>query len=168
MLLSLGGPMQTRLTATVAAAWRERLRDGAAPAGGAARTGRRLRTRAAPAGCGRDGRGPAGAARGAVRPGGGCPAGAGPGSQYSRVVLTMIPEGARQALARDGDGLAAELPFGWITEVLARGLGTCWDRFCLAAARMGTGGCCPPSAPTWARPPRSRSGARATRPRHPS
>ncbi len=32
-LLSLGGPMQTRLTATVAAAWRERLRDGAAPAG---------------------------------------------------------------------------------------------------------------------------------------
>ncbi|MGH3119511.1 MAG: hypothetical protein ACRDND_00570, partial [Streptosporangiaceae bacterium] len=29
-LLSLGGPMQARLTATVAAVWRERLRDGAA------------------------------------------------------------------------------------------------------------------------------------------
>jgi hypothetical protein len=35
-LLSLGGPMQARLTATVAAAWRDRLRDGAAPADAAA------------------------------------------------------------------------------------------------------------------------------------
>src|ERR1700728_1449788 len=35
-LLSLGGPMQAPLTATVAAAWRERLRDGAAPADAAA------------------------------------------------------------------------------------------------------------------------------------
>src|SRR3984957_4305833 len=35
-LLSLGGRLQSRLTATVAAAWRERLRDGAGAADGAA------------------------------------------------------------------------------------------------------------------------------------
>ena len=49
------------------------------------------------------------------------------------------PGRGRPALARDGDGLAAELPFGWITDVWARGLGTCWDRFCLAAAPDGDG-----------------------------
>ena len=48
VLLSLGGPMQTRLTATVAAAWRERLRDGAAPAGAAAAPAMRPRLRMRP------------------------------------------------------------------------------------------------------------------------
>ena len=40
-----------------------------------------------------------------------------------RVALTMIGESERPALARDRDGIAAELPFGWISEVWARGLG---------------------------------------------
>lgn len=120
-LLSLGGPMQARLTATVAAAWRDRLRDEAGPADAAA----------------------AGEARPALH-----------AALYGRVVatlrawtgrpdlpvaLTMIPESARPALARDGDGIAAELPFGWISDVWARGLGTCWDRFALAAAPAGDG-----------------------------
>ena len=56
-----------------------------------------------------------------------------------RVALTMIGESDRPALAPDGDGIAVELPFGWISDVWARGLGTCWDRFSLAAAPAGTG-----------------------------
>ena len=120
-LLSLGGPMQARLTATVAAAWRERLRDGAAPADAAAAAEARPALHAALYG----------RVVATLR--------AWTGRPDLRVALTMIPEGARPALARDGDGLAAELPFGWITEVWARGLGTCWDRFCLAVAPDGDG-----------------------------
>ena len=131
-LLSLGGPMQTRLTATVAAAWRQRLRDGAAA------------TDAAPA----DATAPADtAAVEAARP-------ALHAALYGRVVatlrawtgrpdlrvaLTMIGESDPAALAPDGDGIAVELPFGWISDVWARGLGTCWDRFILAAAPAGDG-----------------------------
>ena len=125
-LLSLGGPMQTRLTATVAAVWRERLRDGAAAADAAA---------------------PPAAATEAARP-------ALHTALYGRVVatlrawtgrpdlrveLTMIGESERPALAPDGDGIAVELPFGWISDVWARGLGTCWDRFTLAAVPAGDG-----------------------------
>ncbi len=55
------------------------------------------------------------------------------------VVLTMIGESDRPALVPDGDGIAVELPFGWISDVWARGLGTCWDRFTLAAAPAGDG-----------------------------
>jgi hypothetical protein len=133
-LLSLGGPMQTRLTATVAAAWRERLRDGAA-------TADRVAAPADPAA-------PAdGAAIEAARP-------ALHAALYGRVVatlrawtgrpdlrvsLTMIGESDRPALAADGDGIAVELPFGWISDVWARGLGTCWDHFALAAAPAGDG-----------------------------
>src|ERR1700722_12972840 len=89
-LLSLGGPMQARLTATVAAAWRERLRDGAAPADAAPAPAARPALHAAlyrPGGGGgapaRRGRargrrsragGPPCAARGPVRPGRGPPA----------------------------------------------------------------------------------------------
>jgi hypothetical protein len=51
----------------------------------------------------------------------------------------MIGESDRPALAPDGDGIAVELPFGWISDVWARGLGTCWDRFVLAAAPAGDG-----------------------------
>lgn len=120
-LLSLGGPLQARLTATVAAAWRERLRDGAAAADAAAADEARPALHAALYG----------RVVATLR--------AWTGRPDLRVALTMIPEGARPALARDGDGLAAELPFGWITEVWARGLGTCWDRFCLAAAPDGDG-----------------------------
>ncbi len=56
-----------------------------------------------------------------------------------RVALTMIGESDRPALAPDGDGIAVELPFGWISDVWARDLGTCWDRFVLAAAPAGDG-----------------------------
>ena len=138
-LLSLGGPMQTRLTATVAAAWRERLRDGAAPADAAAAPAPAAATR-----CGRDrGCGAIEAARPALH-----------AALYGRVVatlrawtgrpdlrvaLTMIGESDQPALAPDGDGIAVELPFGWISDVWARGLGTCWDRFVLAAAPAGDG-----------------------------
>ena len=118
-LLSLGGPMQARLTATVAAAWRERLRDGAAPADAAAAQAARPALHAALYG----------RVVATLRGWTGQPA--------LKVTLTMIGEAAPPALARDGDGVAAELPFGWISDVWARGLGTCWDRFCLAAGRRG-------------------------------
>jgi hypothetical protein len=154
MLLSLGGPMQARLTATVAAAWRERLRDGAATAGSATAAADPAAAAdptapADPTGPG-DPTAPAGAAAIAIeaaRP-------ALHAALYGRVVatlrgwtgrpdlrvaLTMIGESDRPALAPDGDGIAVELPFGWISDVWARGLGTCWDRFVLAAAPAGDG-----------------------------
>jgi hypothetical protein len=139
VLLSLGGPMQTRLTATVAAAWRERLRDGAAAADAApapADTAPAPAAASAPA-----------AAIEAARP-------ALHAALYGRVVatlrawtgrpdlrvsLTMIGESDRPAVAPDGDVIAVKLPFGWISDVWARGLGTCWDRFTLAAAPAGDG-----------------------------
>jgi hypothetical protein len=121
MLLSLGGPMQARLTATVAASWRERLRDGAEPADAAAADEVRPALHAALYG----------RVVATLR--------AWTGRPDLQVALTMIPESARPALARDGDGIAVELPFGWICDVWARGLGTCWDRFCLAAAPAGDG-----------------------------
>jgi len=120
-LLSLGGPMQARLTATVAAAWRERLLDGAAPADAAAADAARPALHAALYGR------VVATLRGWT------------GQPDLRVALTMIPEPAQPALARDGDGVAAELPLGWISDVWARGLGTCWDRFCLAAWPAGDG-----------------------------
>ncbi len=120
-LLSLGGPMQARLTATVAAAWRERMRDGAAPEGAVAAQAARPALHAALYG----------RVMATLR--------AWTGQPDLRVTLTMIPESAPPALARDGDGVAVELPFGWISDVWARGLGTCWDRFCLAAGPAGDG-----------------------------
>jgi hypothetical protein len=140
-LLSLGGPMQARLTATVAAAWRERLRDGPGPPGGG------------PAGAGPARSAPADTAPGEV-PAADAARPALHAALYGRVVatlrawtgqpelrvtLTMIGEAGAPALTRDGDGIAAQLPFGWINDVWARGLGTCWDRFCLAAAPAGDG-----------------------------
>ena len=113
--------MQARLTATVAAAWRERLRDGAAPADAAAAQAARPALHAALYGR------VVATLRGWT------------GQPDLKVTLTMIGEAAPPALARDGDGVAAELPFGWISDVWARGLGTCWDRFCLAAAPAGDG-----------------------------
>ncbi len=118
-LLSLGGPMQARLTATVAAAWCERLRDGAAPADAAAAAWPALHAALY------------GRVVATLRTWTGRP--------DLRVALTMIPESGRPALARDGDGIAVELPFGWINDVWAQGLGTCWDRFVLAAAPAGDG-----------------------------
>jgi hypothetical protein len=120
-LLSLGGPMQTRLTATIAAAWRERLRDGAAPADAAAAAEAWPALHAALYG----------RVVATLRSWTGRP--------DLRVALTMIGESAQPALTPDGDGIAVELPFGWINDVWARGLGTCWDRFGLAAAPAGDG-----------------------------
>jgi hypothetical protein len=120
-LLSLGGPMQARLTATVAAAWRERLRDGASPADAAAADAARPALHAALYG----------RVVATLR--------AWTGQPGLRVSLSMIPEAGQPALARDGDGVAAELPFGWISDVWARGLGTCWDRFGLAATPAAEG-----------------------------
>ena len=51
----------------------------------------------------------------------------------------MVPEDQPPRLARDGDGMAAELPFGWLSDVWARGLTTCWGRFGLAAAAQPSG-----------------------------
>ena len=123
VLLSLGGPMQTRLTATVAAARRERLRDGAEPAAAGAAAIEAARPALHAALYGR--------VVATLR--------AWTGRPDLRVALTMIGESARPALAPDGDGIAVELPFGWISDVWARGLGTCWDRFALAAAPAGEG-----------------------------
>jgi hypothetical protein len=108
-LLALGGSMQDRLTATVAAAWRDRLRDGLA---------QRERAALHAALYGR--------ATAALR-------------RWTRwldveVELAMIGEDQPPALTGGPDGIYAELPFGWIVEVWARGLTTVWGRFCLGAA----------------------------------
>ncbi len=162
-LFGLGGLLPDRLAATVIATWAERLRDpavagsavdgpaGDGPAGGGPTSPdtSSVGTSAAVAGAG----GAAGA--GAVTAGE--LAAARPalhaalygravtalrswtGQRDLAVALTMIPEGQPPRLARDGDGMAAELPFGWLAEVWARGLAICWGRFCLAAASEPSG-----------------------------
>jgi hypothetical protein len=132
-LLSLGAPMQTRLTATVAATWRQRLRNGAAPANAAATPAAAESADAVTIEAAR----PAlhAALYGRVV----ATLQAWTGRPDLRVALTMIGESDQPALAPDGDGIAVELPFGWISDVWARGLGTCWDRFVLAAAPAGDG-----------------------------
>jgi hypothetical protein len=117
-LIGLGGLLPDRLAATVIAAWAERLRSpahadavaAARPALHAALYGRAVT---------------------ALR--------SWTGQRDLAVALTMIPEGQPPGLARDGDGIAAELPFGWLGDVWARGLTTCWGRFCLAAAPQPAG-----------------------------
>ena len=142
-LIGLGGLLPDRLAATVIATWAERLRG---PAGDSLTA---PRTSADGAGAsGADVAGGAGvdelaAARPALH-----------AALYGRAVtalrswtgrrdlavaLTMIPEDQPPRLARDGDGIAAELPFGWLSDVWARGLATCWGRFCLAAAPQPSG-----------------------------
>lgn len=122
-LIGLGGLLPDRLAATVIATWAGRLR--------------------VPAGAGAADAGDVAAARPALH-----------AALYGRAVtalrswagrrdlavtLTMIPEDQPPRLARDGDGIAAELPFGWLADVWARGLATCWGRFCLAAAPQPSG-----------------------------
>ncbi len=114
-LIGLGGLLTDRLAATVIAAWAGRLR-GAAGAGAAwpalhaALYGR---------------------VTAALR--------SWTGRRDLPVALTMLPEGQPPRLARAGDGIAAELPFGWLADVWARGLATCLGRFCLAAAAQPSG-----------------------------
>jgi hypothetical protein len=51
----------------------------------------------------------------------------------------MISEAQRPALTSDADGIAVELPLGWLIDVWAKGLCTFWGRFCLAAAPAEAG-----------------------------
>jgi hypothetical protein len=125
-LIGLGSLLPDRLAATVMATWAERLRAGADSVD-AVRTDELAAAR------------PAlhaalyGRAVTALR--------SWTGQRDLAVALTMIPEDQPPRLARDGDGdgggIAAELPFGWLADVWARGLTTCWGRFCLAAAPSG-------------------------------
>jgi hypothetical protein len=122
-LIGLGGLLPDRLAATVIAAWAERLRGtaGAAAADAGALAAARAALHAALYG----------RAVLALR--------SWTGQRDLPVVLTMIPEDQPPGLARDGDGLAAELPFGWLSDVWARGLATCLGRFCLTAAPAPAG-----------------------------
>jgi hypothetical protein len=137
-LLGLGGPMQDRLTATVVAAWRERLRASAAGGAGRAAEG---------AAEGDEGDAEGAAAVAGVRPAlhaalyGRVTAAlrAWTGRPDLRVGLTMISEAQRPALTSDADGIAVELPLGWLIDVWAKGLCTFWGRFCLAAAPAEAG-----------------------------
>jgi hypothetical protein len=109
-LLGLGGGLPDRLVATVAAAWHERLgRTGRPPARSRAQLEAALHGRVL-----------------AVMRSwlGAC----GP-----ELRVRMIGEKGKPKLAAEDDHVQAELPFGWLVEVWAHGLGTIWGRFCLAA-----------------------------------
>ncbi len=117
-LIGLGGLLPDRLAATVIATWAERLRaPGDADAVSAARPALHAALY--------------GRAVTALR--------SWTGQRDLAVALTMIPEDQPRRLARAGDGIAAELPFGWLADVWARGLTTCWGRFCLTAAPQPSG-----------------------------
>jgi hypothetical protein len=130
MLIGLGGPLPDRLAATVIATWAGRLRgpaDAGAPDAGAGAADADELAAARPAlHAALYGR-----AVTALR--------SWTGQRDLAVALTMIPENQPPRLARDGDGIAAELPFGWLADVWARGLATCWGRFCLAASPQPSG-----------------------------
>lgn len=123
-LIGLDGLLPDRLAATVIAAWTERLRG---PAGAAAAAGADEVAAARPALYAAL----YGRAVTALR--------SWTGQRDLAVALTLIPEDQPPRLTRAGDGIAAELPFGWLAGVWARGLTTCWGRFCLAAAPQPAG-----------------------------
>lgn len=122
-VIGLGGLLPDRLAATVIAAWAGRLRGAADPASIGAGEVAAARPALHAALYGR--------AVSALR--------SWTGQRDLAVTLTMIPEDQPPRLARDGDGMVAELPFGWLADVWARGLTTCWGRFCLAAAPRPAG-----------------------------
>ena len=162
-LIGLGSLLPDRLAATVIATWAERLRGPAVdgPAGDGPAPPRTSVPGTSAAGAGADSAGAASA--GAASAGAASVDAVGAdelaaarpalhaalygravtalrswtGQRDLAVALTMIPEDQPPRLARDGDGIAAELPFGWLADVWARGLTTCWGRFCLAAAPSG-------------------------------
>ncbi len=109
-LLGLGGGLPARLAATVAAAWTARLERPDATAGPAT-----ARLHAALAG----------RVTVAVRTWLGDPA--------LPVDVRMTDGSAEPLLAQDGDGIRAELPFGWLSRVWALDLAVVAGRFCLAA-----------------------------------
>ena len=119
-LIGLGGLLPDRLAATVIAAWAGRLRAvGAADADAVSAARSALHAALY------------GRAVTALR--------SWTGRRDLAVALTMIPQDQPPRLARAGDGIAAELPFGWLADVWARGLTTCWGRFCLTAAPQPSG-----------------------------
>jgi hypothetical protein len=109
-LLGLGGGLQDRLVATVAAHWAERLEqprgalDGARPQLHASMQGRL-----------------AAAVRTWL------------GRTDLGVELAMIDARRQPALTEVEGVVRAELPFSWLADVWSRGLSTVWGRFCLAA-----------------------------------
>jgi hypothetical protein len=109
-LLGLGGGLQERLVATVAAAWRQRL-------GHADRALARARPQLRAALHGR-----VFAALGDWL-----------GTSGLESELRMIGDRDEPKLISGYGVVRAELPFGWLVEVWARDLGTIWGRFCLAA-----------------------------------
>jgi hypothetical protein len=112
-LLTLGGGLHDRLVATVAAAWRERLRQ---PDGAGARVRPQLQA----------------ALHGRVFDtiqrwlGGPAP----------QTQLRMIGEAEEPTLVAEDGVLRAQLPFAWLVDVWAKGIATIWGRFCLAATRQ--------------------------------
>jgi hypothetical protein len=109
-LLGLGGGLQDRLVATVAAAWAERFEDpdealdGALAALHASMQGR---------------------LSAAVR--------SWLGRADGAVELDLIDARQPPSLTESGGVLRAELPFGWLPQVWCRGLAVVFGRFCLAA-----------------------------------
>lgn len=111
-LLTLGGGLHDRLFGTVAAAWRERLRQ---PDRAPARVRPQLQA----------------ALHGRVFAtmqhwlGGPAP----------QTQLRMIGEAEKPTLLAEDGVLRAQLPFAWLVDVWAKGIATIWGRFCLAATR---------------------------------
>jgi hypothetical protein len=109
-LLGLGGGLQNRLTATVAAAWAQKL-----PEGDEATRSARPQLHAA-----LYGRVTASLRTWLARP-------------RLEVDLQLMPEGHDAKLAEDNSSVRAELPFGWLVDVWANDLTIIAGRFCLAA-----------------------------------
>lgn len=110
-LLQLGGGLQNRLVATIAATWQERL---GRTVGSLADVRPRLHAAL-------HGRGLA-----AMRTWLGAP--------ELELGLTMIGGADPPGLLSEHGVVRAELPFGWLAEVWAKGIATIWGRFCIAAS----------------------------------
>ncbi|HWF24480.1 MAG TPA: hypothetical protein VG275_03475 [Solirubrobacteraceae bacterium] len=110
-LLGLGGGLQDRLVATVAATWARRFEQ-PSPELSAARASLMASMQ--------------GRLSAAVR------------SWLGRIdvpiELELIEDGRAPALAERGGAIQAELPFDWLAEVWARGLAVVFGRFCLSAS----------------------------------
>jgi hypothetical protein len=109
-LLGLGGGLQARLAATVAATWSQKLAQDDQATGSA-----RPQLQAA-----LYGRATAALRTWLAKP-------------DLEVDLQMAPEGGEPRLADDNGSVRAELPFAWLVDVWARDLATMAGRFCLAA-----------------------------------
>lgn len=113
-LLQLGGSLPDRLAATVAANWSTRL-------GQPDEVTKRAHAKLHAALYGR--------ATASLR--------AWLGEQALPVDLEMIDGRRQPRLSQHEAGISAELPFGWLVDVWAKGLAVTAGRFCLAAARIG-------------------------------